>query len=136
CPRRPQGPGKFLGRQVTGAGERENAPPLVAGHLNHDVRGRSEPIEAEARGIAGHPQTAVANEAGAQQRRGLEVRVAGRHREAEAMIRDGVLGIPSIELIPGEPGLIAKVLPAREAVPATAAGPSEPGNADAGPDRL
>ena len=74
---------------VAGAGEGEHAPPLVERDLADDVRRGAEAVEAEALGVAGHPQRAVADQPGAEQRRGLEVAVAVGQREAEARVGDG-----------------------------------------------
>ena len=118
-------------RVVAGAREREHPAPLVAGDLADDVRRGAEAVEAEALGVAGHPQGAVADEPRAQQRRGLEVRVAVGDREAEALVGDRVLGEAAVEVAAGEARAVAQVLAARAAVAARAAGPAQPRHADA-----
>ena len=120
-----------LRRVVAGAREREHAPALVAGDLADDVRGGAEAVEAEPLGVAGHPQRAVADQPGAQQRRGLEVRVAVGDREAEARVGDRVLGEAAVEVAAGEARAVAQVLAAGAAVAARAAGPAQPRHADA-----
>ena len=57
-----------------GAGEGEDPPALVARHLADDVGGRAEAVEPEPLGVARQPQRAVADQARAQERRGLQVR--------------------------------------------------------------
>ena len=77
--------------------------------------------------VAGHPQRAVADQAGAQQRRRLEVRVAVGQREAEALVGHRVLGVAAVAVVAGEACAVAEVLPARAAVAAVAVGPAQPG---------
>ena len=50
-------------------------------------------------GIARQPQGAVADQPGAQQRRGLQVRVAVRDREAEPLVRDGRIGEAAVAVV-------------------------------------
>ena len=57
-----------------GAGEGEDPPALPAGDLRDDVRRGAEAVEAEPLGVAGQPQRAVADQAGAEQRRGRDDR--------------------------------------------------------------
>ena len=76
--------------RVAGTGEGEDAPALVARHLGDDVRGRTEAVEAEARGVAGQAERPVADQPGAQERRGLEVGEAvgiGRQKRSSATTR-------------------------------------------------
>ena len=63
---------------VARAREGEHAPPLVERHLGDDVRRGAEAVDAEPLGVAGQPQRAVADQAGAQERRRLDVVVAVR----------------------------------------------------------
>ena len=65
---------------------------------------RAEAVDAEPLGVAGHHQRAVADQPGAQQRRGLEVGVAVREREAEALVRHGQLGVAAVAVVAGEAG--------------------------------
>ncbi len=57
-------------------------PALVAGDLRHDVRRGAEAVEAELPRVAGHAQRAVADQAGAEQRRRLGVVIAPRAAES------------------------------------------------------
>ena len=118
---------------------------LVPRHLRHDVRRRAETVDAEMLRLAGHAQRAVADQPGAEQRRGLDVGVEVRDREDEAGIRQRVVRIAAVEGVAGESREVAEVLAAGAAIGAGAAGGAEPGNADAvadrerrhaGPDRL
>ena len=119
------------GRVVAAAGEGEHPPALVDGDLADDVRGRAEAVEAEALGVAGHAQRAVADQPGAEQRRDLLVGMVLGEREAEALVGDGQLGVAAVELVAGEAGAVAEVLAAGAAEAAGAVGPAQPRHADA-----
>ena len=95
---------------VAGTGDREHASPLPARHLAEDVRRGAEPVEAETGAVAAHPQGAEADQAGTQQRGGLEVRVPVRQGEAEPLVGDRVLRHPAVEVAAGEAGTLAEVL--------------------------
>src|SRR6266545_5283907 len=45
---------------VAGTREREHAPALVAGDLDHDVRGSAEAVQTETLPFSGEPERAVA----------------------------------------------------------------------------
>src|SRR5215210_2591973 len=138
---RASGPGgaqlarEALALLVTIPAEREDLPALMNGHLDDYVGGVAEAVEAEAFGVADHGQRAVADQTRAQERCGLEVQVPLGNREAEAVVGDGVPGVAAVYLVAGEPGVIAEVLPAREAVAAGAVRVAEPGDADPVPRR-
>src|SRR5690606_3063584 len=69
------------------------------------------------------PVRPVADEPGAQQRRGLDVAVSAGDREGVAGVGHGVLGVAAVEGVAGEAGVLAEVLlPA----PAVAARPARP----------
>jgi oxalate decarboxylase/phosphoglucose isomerase-like protein (cupin superfamily) len=84
----------------------------MPGYLGHDVRGRPEPVQPDSIGVAGHPEGAVADQSGTEERRGLEVVIARGNREAEALVRNRPLRIASVELVAGEAGAVAQVLTA------------------------
>ena len=96
-PQRVAGPlGAELAREplrllVARAREGEHAPALMARHLRDDVRRRAEAVEPEPLGVAGQPQRAVADQAGAQQRRGLRGRRSrsgsGKQKRSSATAR-------------------------------------------------
>jgi len=60
--------------------------------------------------FTGCPQRAVADQAGAEQRRRVKIGISGGQREAEAFVRDGVLGVSPIDVVPGEARAVAQVL--------------------------
>jgi len=91
----------------------------------------AEPVEAEPRRLAGHAIRAIADQSRTQQRRGVYVVVRVRHREAEAGVGDGELGVAAVDLIAGIARLPAEVLSTSRAIGARAAGPAEPRHADA-----
>ena len=110
-------------------------PSLVLRDLGDDVRGGAEAVQSEPLGVARHPQRAVADQARAEQRRGLEILVALGNGEAEPLVRDDALGVAAVQLVPGEAGPVAQVLAPGAAVAAGAVRPAEPGDADAGARR-
>src|SRR5206468_9317864 len=122
--------GKRLCALVARPGEGEHAPALVDGDLADDVRRRAEAVDPEPSRVAGHPERAEADQARAQQRRGLEVREAVGQREAEARLGDGGFGVAAVDVEPGEARPLAEVLPAGAAEAAVAVGPAEPRDPD------
>jgi hypothetical protein len=115
---------------VAGAGERKDLAALVGRDLRDYVGGGAEAVEAQAFGVAAHAEGAVADQARAEQRRGLEVRVTFGDRETEAPFGHRALRVSAVYLVAGEAGVVAEVLPVRAAVAAGAVGVAEPGNAD------
>ena len=101
------------------------------GDLADDVRGGPEPVEAEPLAVAGQAQRPEPDQAGAQERRSLKVRVSLRDREGEALVDCGQLGVAAVNVVAGEPCPQTEVLAAREAVAALTVRPTEPGDADA-----
>src|SRR6185436_7365667 len=97
--------------------------------LADDVGGGAEAVEPEALAFSRQPERAVADQPGAEQRRGVVIRKAIGDREAEALVRHGALGIAAIDVIAGELRVLAQVLAARAAVTAGAVGAAEPGDA-------
>src|ERR671910_476381 len=81
-----------------------SSPALVNGYLDNYVGGGAESVEAEAFGVVGHPQGAVADQARAQERRGLHVRVTLGDREAEAVVGRGIRGVAANDLVAGDQG--------------------------------
>ena len=99
--------------------------------LGDDVRRGAEAVQPEPLGVARHPQRAVADQAGAEERRGLEILVTLGDGEAEPLVRDDALGVAAVQVVSGEAGLVAQVLTAGAAVAAGAVRPPEPRHADA-----
>ena len=116
---------------VAGAGEREHPPALVPSHLRHQMSGGAEAVDAEPLRVAGGAERPVPDQAGTEQRRGVDIGDAGRERETESLIRHRVLGVAAIHLVAGEAGPVAEVLPSRPAVHTCSAGPGQPGDAHA-----
>ena len=104
---------------------------LVAGDLGDDVGGRAEAVEAERLAVAGHTVRAVADEAGAEQRRRFGIAEFLRQAEAIAPVGDHVLGVAAVDVAAGEVRRVAEILHARQAEAAVATGPAKPGHADA-----
>src|SRR5439155_15791789 len=72
----------------------------------------------------------VPSEAGAQERRRLEVWIAFGNREAEPGVRCRVVRIAAVNVVAREARSLAQVLAPGEAELAHAAGPSQPGDAN------
>jgi hypothetical protein len=96
--------------------------------LADDVGGGAEAVDPEPRGVAGELEGAVADQAGAEERRGLEVRIGVREGEAEALVGDDQLGVAAVPVVARELRPVAEVLAARAAEAALAVGPAEPGH--------
>src|SRR5262249_17875050 len=107
-----------------------DAPALPCRHLGQDVGGGAKAVEAERASLTGHAVAAPADQPGTQERR-LGGGVAVRQREAVARIGDRVAGIAAIARIACTQRVIAKILPARDAILAAAAGVAEPRHANA-----
>lgn len=78
--------------------------------------------------VFGHLQRPKADQPGAQQRSGLDVREHLRNRETETPVGYGVLGVTTVQMTTGELRLITQILPARAAEHAVTAGPAKPWN--------
>jgi hypothetical protein len=85
-----------------------------------------EAVETESLGIASEAQRAVSDQAGAQQGSGLQIGVTLGDRKAETAVGQSILGVAAVDLVPGEPGVLAQVLAPGEAIAALAVGPPEP----------
>src|SRR5262249_44794030 len=121
---------------IAGAREREHAAALPARDLGEDVRRGTEPVEADAARVAAHAQRARADQPGAQEWCGLSAVVSGRDRKAVAGVGDRVLGEAAVEVAAGEARLRTQVLATRAAILTAAAGPAQPGHADALADAI
>ena len=97
------------------------------------MRRRAESVERQpaAGGEIAAPQCPIADDAGAQQRRGLDVAERLGQFVAERRRRDSVFGISAVGMVAGEAGRLAEVLLAAGAKAATAAGVTKPSHADA-----
>ena len=78
--------------------------------LADDVGAGAEAVEPEALRVAGHPQRAVADEPGAQQRRGLEVAEALGQREGVARVGHRARRVAAVAVEAGEARALAEVL--------------------------
>ena len=99
--------------------------------------GAAEAEEADAlAGLdAGDAQAAEADDAGAEQRRGVDGVEAGGQRVGEVGAGEGVLGVAAVDGVAGEDGVVAEVLHAVAAEPAVAVDAADPGDADARAER-
>ena len=116
------------------AREGEDAAPLMARDLSHDVRRRAEAVQPESFGFARRDERAVADQPRAQQGSGLEIGVLVGQREAERRVRHRIFGVAAVDLVAREARPITQILPSRAAVAALTAAPTEPGHPHAVPD--
>src|SRR5262249_55909544 len=101
---------EILCRDIAGAGKGEDPAALVPGALRHDMGGGAKTVESYKTRVPGHPQAAVADQPGAEQRRRLDITVGRIDGKAIALVGDGQFSIAAVQLIAGEAGPIAKVL--------------------------
>src|SRR5690606_11895164 len=130
CPLGTQGASEILRRRITGPREREEAPPLELGHLRHDVRRCAEAVNPERLSGASELQRPIADEPSTKERRCRGVVVIHRKGEAVIGMRHSVLSVAAVDGIAREAGRLAKVLAAAQAIPAMAACPAKPRDAD------
>src|SRR5438876_12225623 len=74
---------------------------------------------------------AIAEHAGAQKRRHIDIVVVVRQMKTKSRVCDGELGVATVDVVAGELRAIAKIFPIRSTIDAIAVGPTEPGNTDA-----
>src|SRR5438067_3756940 len=129
-PLRAQRAGELLRGEIARAGEGEQPAALMADDLRDDVGGGAKTVDPDQLRVPGHAQGAVADEAGAHQRRRFDVAVTQVDRKAIALVGDGQLSIAAIDLVAGEAGTVAQILAGRAAILAHPAGPAEPRHAD------
>ena len=93
-----------------------------------------KPYRPRRRAVSRRTERAIADQSRAQQRRSLDVAERAVDGKAEPRVGDGVLGVATVDVIAGESRAVAQILAPGRAVPARAARPAEPGDADAFPD--
>src|SRR6185437_8592294 len=130
CPRRAQRPGEGLTRNVAGFGERKDVLSAVSRDLHRNVGRGAEAIEPQPLARAGHRESTVADQSGAQQRRRFDVGIIARQPEAIARVRGRVFGVAAVDRVTGEARTVAEVFAPAAAVDARPAGPAEPWHAD------
>jgi len=79
-----------------------------------------------------HPQRTEANDAGTEQRRGVEIIELRGNGKAEIGAGERVLGVTSVHGVTGERGTVAEVFHVAAAKRTGAIGAAEPGDPDAG----
>jgi hypothetical protein len=90
------------------------------------MRSIAEPVNPKASRIAGLAIRSVTDKSRAKQRCNLDVVVSLRQMETISRIRDGELGVTSIDRVTRKAGVIAKILSAGSAIRAIAIGPAKP----------
>ena len=101
-------------------------------HRNRQVRRRAEAEEADPLPAlhARHPEAAKSDDAGAKQRRRVQIVQRIRQRKHEIGAGDGVLGIAAVDAVAGEGRSVAEVLHPAAAVRAGPIRAADPGDAD------
>ena len=109
-----------------------DAHPAGQRDLRREMRRSAEAVDAEAPAVGhlGAAQSAVADDAGAQERCRLNVVEAIGQRVGVGLVDECVVGVAAVDIPPGEPGGQTQVLTARNAEAADATGVRQPGHAD------
>ena len=87
---------------ISGAREGVHRSLLELRNLGDDMRGRAKAVDAERLGVPRHAQRAMSDQPRAQQRRRGRIRVALGQRKAICSLRDCIVGIAAIDLVPRE----------------------------------
>jgi hypothetical protein len=125
-------------RLVAGPREREDGPAVSDRHLGKQMRRGTEAVQTNSSRLTcgwtfrGVPVCAVADKAGAEQRRGVNGVVKIRQRETEPLVGDRELRVSALPRVAGKARLHAEVLRSGAAVRAHAARPAKPRDTDAG----
>lgn len=106
-----------------------NHLPTVLAAPPADISRSAETVNADALRVARHAQRAIADQAGAQQRRRLDVAVLLRQVKAVAAVGNGALRETAVYRVAGKTGIVAKIFPRRQAVAAMPARVANPGHA-------
>src|SRR5208283_713761 len=106
-------------------------------NCNRQMRRRAKTEESNplASSHTRHPQAAEADDAGAQQRRRVQVIQFLRQLEDKIAARRGKLRVTAIDGVAGEHRLIAKIFFSTPAIRTGSIHPADPGNADSRTDR-
>src|SRR4029453_10621719 len=130
--------GQGLSRLVAWAGEGVHRLAGPDRELGEQMRGRPEAVESKSANrptLASLRPGAVADEAGAEERRRVDIGKGLGDGEAELGPGDHGVGVAPVAGPAGEAGRVAKVFLARQAIAAAAAGLAEPGDAPAAAER-
>ena len=130
----PSSRAKPVRRGVARPRERERLASLETCELRDDVRSGAETENAEACGVAGHAQRAIADQPRAHPRRELGIGVSAGQRERVACVGDGVFRVAAVDRVAGEARRVAEVFASARAIRAHTTGVAEPRHADAHAD--
>src|SRR5690349_14289395 len=103
-------PRECLAPRIFPACERKELAALSDGDLRDQVRRRTEAVDSEPLRVTREAKSAIADQTGTHQRRGLDVAIARGHGKAITRIREGIFGVASVELVASEASLVAEVL--------------------------
>src|SRR5262249_18697039 len=96
---------------------------------------RAKSIDSQPPRVAAHSQRAVSDQSGAHQRRGCDIQINVRNREAIILIGANELRVTAVERVPSEFRIEAKVLAPQPAVLANAASMPQPWHANSRANR-
>src|SRR4030095_8674406 len=102
--------GELLCFRVAGTCKGKDFATFEPGYLYGDVGGGAESIESDASGVAGFAQSAIADEAGAEERCRCDVVEPAGEVEAESSVNDGEFRVTSVDGVTGELSVIAEIL--------------------------
>ena len=122
-----------MGLGIACAGESENFASFKNCDLRDDVGSGAEPVKAETFRIAAFAQSAKSDQARTQQRRSRDIIELIGKMKTEAGVSDGEFRVTAVDGITGKTRARAKIFATGAAKFALAAGPAQPGNADAIP---
>src|SRR5262249_6715292 len=105
-----------------------NVASLIHSDLRNEDCSGAETKDAELTGVSCLSECSKSDQAGTQQRRGLNVTVLVRNGNAKTLISNGEFGITAVPCVTRELRGITEILLARSAVFTAAAGPCKPGN--------
>src|SRR5262249_53522359 len=106
-----------------------NVASLIHSDLGNEQGSGAETKDAELAGVSCFSKCSKSDQAGTQQRRGLNVTVLVRNGNAKTLISNGEFGITAVPCVARELREITEILLARSAVFTAAAGLCEPGDA-------
>ena len=117
---------------LAAARHHEHLASPIPRHLQRDMRRTAEAIKPDRRiGLdAGPLHRAIADDPGAQQRRGFLIAQPLRQAVGEILAHDRVLGVSAVMILSGEAGVGAEVFVAAPAIDAGAAGLAQPRDSD------
>ena len=111
CPGRAEAPGKGLGGSISRPREGKHRAPLPLRDLRHDMCRGAKAIEPKLLALAGDPQRAPADQAGAEQRGERHVVAGLAERERKTGVGDHRRRETAVARVSGEERTVAEIFP-------------------------